>query len=98
MSIILEFRTLLTFSYRFVDPRLKGLAREGFLATGGGILPPAGDGFSKSTQVHKLGSPVDTARELKTMHPYTARSLTKRYPYHDDHTHDHKTRPIIGAL
>lgn len=79
-------------------------------------MPPDVDGYTKGTQVHRLGSPVDAAKEIHTIHPYSARlefvmtlyqtvkslfcrSLVKRFPYINDHTHSHKKHSaMIGTV
>ena len=74
------------FSCRFNDPNPQG--SSGRLV--GGAQPPKLNGFTKSTQVHRFGPTLDTARDLRQMHPYVAKSITKRDPYFADHTHSAK--------
>ena len=107
---------------RFGNPNPLGSAREGH--TGGGVQQALSNGFTKSTQVHRFGANVDTARILRHTHPYVARSVTmdsvretflhstvlspysfsplllcrsimKRNPYYDDHTHDTKLHTLV---
>lgn len=56
---------------RFLDPTLKGVARFGHVAGGGGVLPLSGsNGFILNTRLHTLAT---GERDLKSMDPYTAR-------------------------
>lgn len=59
--------------FRFSDPTLQGSARLGHATSGGGVMPPDVDAYTKSTQVHRLGPPVDAAKEIQTIDPYAAR-------------------------
>ena len=58
---------------RFPDPTLRGSARYGYASERGGVYPPDADGFTKSTLLHKLGSHVNTEKEVRELHPYAAR-------------------------
>lgn len=60
---------------RFSNPNPVGSARQGHLTVhrGVGVQPFLPNGFSKSTQVHRFGAPLDTAKTLRKLDPYVAR-------------------------
>lgn len=77
---------------RFYDKNPNGEARMG--CTRGEIMTQLPDGFTKSTSVHSYGPDLNTTAQLRGQMPYVARSIKARDPYHDDHTHDSKIRPM----
>ena len=71
---------------RFYNPNPQGSSRGPV----GGAQPPKLNGFTKSTQVHMFGPTLSTARDVRQLNPYCARSIIKRDPYFVDHTHSAK--------
>ncbi|XP_062510540.1 stabilizer of axonemal microtubules 4-like [Corticium candelabrum] len=74
----------------FWNKNPQGAAREGH--TEGKILQHSTNGFTKSTAVHgtALGNEQDSTALLRSLNPYQAKSIKKRDPSFNDHTHDSK--------
>lgn len=52
-------------------PSANGMVPSGWR----GVHPPLSNGFSKSTQVHRFGASLNTARTLRENHPYVSRYI-----------------------
>lgn len=57
-------------------------------------MPQLSNGFTKSTQVQKEAD-LNTAEQMRKLHPYVARSINARDVYYDDHTHENKHHQLI---
>lgn len=76
---------------RFNNPNPQVSTRE----PTNGAQPPKLNGFTKGTQIHRFGPTLDTARDLRKMSPYVAKSIIKRDPYFADFTHSAKLHTAV---
>ncbi|XP_071481212.1 stabilizer of axonemal microtubules 4-like [Diadema antillarum] len=90
------YRWITHYDTKFYDMNPKGKARAG--RTFGGVMDQLPDGFTKSTSVHSYGPALDTTHQLRTLHPYVARSIKARDVFFDDHTHDAKKHVTINPI